>query len=449
MGWFSASVNTNYEKRSENESGYGTRTPNVSDEYKSAFADYRGSLNSNGFNNTQQGAVNYANNYLNNGGAAARVAPVNTDLTNIRTNLDRYAAGTPNLLNPNAPRANTAQSSTVQATAGQASNVQSNVSLAEAAQGEAFDSANVDPITGMMISARQGSEFMDSYKNPYLRDVVDASLADYDQGAAEGYNALRASSAGAFGNKRTGVAEGQFMGGASRGRGALSAGLRSDAFNTAAGYGMQDVNRFLASDQSNQATDLQAKTTNADNLLRNNQFNAGNRTNVSLTNAGMRTNVNQTNAGLTTQNNQFNAGQTNETNRFNTGQANTTNMFNTGQTNTNNQFNTGQTNENNRFNTGIENTRDLADLDSRNTADARAITALATQAGITNDIAANIFKADGIDLDVANNLFTAGTISQSQLDTIIAAARDFNGSSYTDNRNRSGSTFGIGTEVGF
>lgn len=431
-GWFSASVSYSGTDQKTESSGYGTRTPNISEEYRGAFDNFRNSLNPSGFNNTQQGAVNRVTGYLDGGGAAGRVAPINDDLRTIRTNLDRFTTGTPNLLGA-APRAATAQANTAQA-----SNVQSNVSLAEAAQGEAFDSANVDPITAQMIAARQGSEFMNSYKDPYMRDVVDSSLADYDLGAAEGRNALRASSAGAFGNKRTGVAEGQFASDAAIGRGQLSSTLRSNAFNTAAGYGMQDANRFLSADQSNQGADLAAQTANADNMLRNNQFNAGNRTNVSLTNAGMRTNVSQTNAGLTTQNNQFNAGQTNETNRFNTGQ-----------TNSNNQFNTGQTNENNRFNTGLQNTRDLADLDSRNTADARAITALTTQAGITSDIAKNLFTADGIDLDAAQNLFTAGTISQAQLDSIIAAARDFNGSSYTDNRRGSSNTDTYGTEVGF
>lgn len=400
MGWFSASVSYEGTDQKTQESGYGTRTPNVSGEYTDAFNNFRGSMSPTGLNGLQQGAVDYTQNYLNNGGAAGRVAPVNGDLTNIRNNLNQYAAGRPNLLGA-APTSAAAQATAAQATA---------------AQGEAFDSANVDPITAQMIAARQGSEFMNAYKDPYLNDVVATSLADYDLGAAEGRNALRASSAGAFGNKRTGVAEGQFASDAAIGRGQLSSTLRSNAFNTAAGFGMQDANRFLTADQSNQSARLAADSANADNMLRNNQFNAGNRTNVSLTNAGLRTGVNQTNAGLTTSVNQSNA---------------------------------GLTTQNNQFNAGVQSTRDLADQSSRNQADDRAVSALAEQAGITDTIANNIMTADGIDLDAAENMFTAGTISQAQLQTILDAAAAYNGSSYTDNRSGRSNTDTYGTEVNF
>lgn len=384
MGWFSASVSYEGTDQKTEESGYGTRTPNVSGEYTDAFNNFRGAMSPSGFNMPQQEAFNFNQNYLNTGGATGRTAPSNAILSDIRGNLTRFTSGPPNLLGA-APTSTAAQ--------------------AQAAQGMAYDAANVDPITAQMIAARQGSEFMNAYKDPYLQDVVDASLQDYDLGAAEGRNALRASNAGAFGNKRTGVAEGQFASDAAIGRGQLSANLRSNAFNTAAGFGMQDANRFLTADQSNQSARLAADSANADNMLRNNQFNAGNRTNVSLTNAGLTTGVNQTNAGLTTQNNQFNA--------------------------------------------GIQNTRDLADLSSRNQADDRAVGALAEQAGITDTIANNIMTADGIDIAAAENMFTAGTISQAQLETILDAAAAYNGSSYTDNRSGRSNTDTYGTEVNF
>lgn len=400
MGWFSASVSYEGTDQKTEESGYGTRTPNVSGEYTDAFNNFRGSMSPTGFNAPQQEAFNATQRFVNNGGSAARTAPSNAILGDIRNNFTRFTSGAPNLLGA-APTSTAAQAQAAQA---------------DAAQGMAYDAANVDPISAMMISASQGSKYMDSYKDPYLKDVVDTSLADYDLGAAEGRNALRASSAGAFGNKRTGVAEGQFASDAAIGRGQLSSTLRSNAFNTAAGYGMQDANRFLTADQSNQSARLAADSANADNMLRNNQFNAGNRTNVSLTNAGMRTGVNQTNAGLTTSVNQSNA---------------------------------GLTTQNNQFNAGVQNTRDLADLSSRNQADDRAVGALAEQAGITDTIANNIMTADGIDIAAAENMFTAGTISQAQLETILDAAAAYNGSSYTDNRYGSTNTDTYGTEVGF
>ena len=91
------------------------------------------------------------------------------------------------------------------------------------------------------------------------------------------------------------------------------------------------------------------------------------------------------------------------------------------------------------------------DLAAYNTADANAITALGEQIGITNDIAANIFKADGIDIAAAESLFTAGTISQEQLSAIVAAAAAFNGSSFNQNTNSKTNTdtYGVDTKVGF
>lgn len=128
-------------------------------------------------------------------------------------------------------------------------------------------------VTAQQIAARRGAEFMADYQNPFQRDVIDASLADYDQGAAEARAQLRAANAGAFGNKRFGVAEGQFGADAALGRGQLSSGLRAQGFNTAAGYGMQDANRFLTADQANQAAKLQADTFSSGQRLGADQFN--------------------------------------------------------------------------------------------------------------------------------------------------------------------------------
>lgn len=392
MAWISAKVGYEGTDEKSQTSQYGTRSPIISDEYRGAFDNFRESLNPSGFNNTQQRAVDWANNYQAAGGAAGRVAPVNTDLTNIRTNLGRYTSGTPNLLSANAPRATAGVATAGTATAGRA-----NANLIEM----------VDPITGQIVTARQGSDLMNSYKDPYMKDVVDTSLADYDLGAAEGRNALRASNAGAFGNKRTGVAEGQFASDAAIGRGQLSATLRSNAFNTAAGYGMQDADRFLSADQSNQATRLAADVANADNLLRGRTFNAGALNDVSITNAN---------------------------NDTSTSVANANNQTSTSVANANNNTSVSTTNA------GIQNTRDITDVNSRNTADTNAVTALAEQAGITQNVAENIFKADGIDLDVANGLFTAGTISEEQLATIVEAAREFNGSMFDQNTNTNRNT---------
>lgn len=353
MGWFSANVSYEGTDSTTNETQYGDRTPIVSGEYRDAFNTYRNNIDmANGMNATQRSAAGRVSDYLDGGGAAGRVAPVNQDLTTIRSNLDRFTTGTPNLLG-SAPQASV---STIN---------------------------GVDPITAERVAATTGADYRNLYIDPYLNEVVDASLADYDLGAAEARNALRAGSAGAFGNKRTGVAEGQFASDAAIGRGMLSSGLRSDAFRFSTDAGMKDSDRRATTDIANQDAALRASIANNDNALRAQTFNAGARNEASM------------------------------------------------------------------FNTGIVNDRDLANLNSRNTADARAVTALAEQAGITQNVANNVFTADGIDLGAAEDLFSAGTISQAQLQTIIDAAAGFNGSSYRDNRYSNTNTDTYGTEIGF
>lgn len=125
-------------------------------------------------------------------------------------------------------------------------------------------------VSAQMIAARRGSEFLNDYQNPYQSQVIDASLNQFDQDRAEARNSLRANNAGAFGNKRYGVAEGQFEADSALGRAGLGANLRSTGFNTAAGFGMQDANRILSADATNASNRLAADTFNA-NLLNNRQ----------------------------------------------------------------------------------------------------------------------------------------------------------------------------------
>lgn len=95
-------------------------------------------------------------------------------------------------------------------------------------------------------TAQRGSEFMSSYLNPYTEQVVDASLADFNDQAGQQQARLAAQGAraGAFGGSRFGIAEGQLAADQARDAGLLSAGLRSQAFDRAAGFGMADADRF-------------------------------------------------------------------------------------------------------------------------------------------------------------------------------------------------------------
>lgn len=129
-------------------------------------------------------------------------------------------------------------------------------------------------VSAQQIAARRGSEFLNDYQNPYQTQVIDASLNQYDQDSAEARNSLRANNAGAFGNKRYGVAEGQFASDSALGRAGLGANLRSQGFNTAAGLGMQDANRYLSADATNASNRLAADTFNANMLNARQQFDA-------------------------------------------------------------------------------------------------------------------------------------------------------------------------------
>ncbi len=177
------------------------------------------------------------------------------------------------------------------------------------------------------VSAREGAQFMSNYQNPYLRDVVDTSLADYDNSAAEARNALRAGNASAFSNKRTGVAEGQFAADSALGRGKLAADLRAGGFNTAAALGMQDADRTLSADQANQSAALQAAIANAANALTAGQSNQSAGLQAALTNASNRLAADQFNAQQRLGAQQFNVSNDFAAQQFNNEMQNQREMF--------------------------------------------------------------------------------------------------------------------------
>jgi hypothetical protein len=172
---------------------------------------------------------------------------------------------------------------------------------------------------------------------------VNRSLDKFDTGAARA-NAARLASqdaGSAFGARsRTGNAI--FQGDTVNNRGLLASNLYSNAFNTAAGYGMQDANRSLSADTSN----------------------AGNRLNAALANQSTAFNTGNANANLLQNNNQFNA---------NLGQ--TANVFNAG---ANNQFSLA--------NQASSNAADSLHLNALNSGNAAQISKL----GLMNDVGTRI-----------------------------------------------------------
>lgn len=227
------SSNNQRQNQSGSYNSQGTSTPIAPEGWEAAWNGF--APGANGFVGPQQGAVDWMSGQLNSG-----------DPANLQFSSDYFKDA---LANRAAPTLR---------------------NLAE------LDPAYAAPasVAAQQIAARRGSEFMGDYQNPFLDQVLESSLSDFDVGTDRAANAFRAQSiaggttGGAYGSNPVGAAI--LAGEAARGRGALGAGIRSNAFNTAAGLGMQDAGRYLAADQSNQQANLAADTFNA-NLLNNRQ----------------------------------------------------------------------------------------------------------------------------------------------------------------------------------
>ncbi len=262
---------------------------------------------------------------------------------------------------------------------------------------------NVAHANAERATASQGAGYMDDYLNPYTEQVVDTTLADMDEnaGTIRAQQAANAARNGGFGGSRFAIQEAQTEGELGRARAASAAGLRSNAFNTAAGLGMGDADRFAQTSGLNAQLGTQTNIANTgfDNEKLGRVFGAKN--DASAFGANARNQFSMAQGQMDAANNQFNTGQTNDGRQFNAAQAGqfamaqgqmdlANNQFNTGQTNqfglergrmemANNQFNTGQTNQfgmergrmdmaNNQFNAGLQTqaSRDYADAANTN-----------------------------------------------------------------------------------
>lgn len=224
----------------QNSSGTSSTQVNAPDGWQAAWNGFQ--PGSQGFNPTQQTGVNWMTNQL--GGIDPNRGATNINLAS------NYFQDT--LANRTAP------------------------TLANlAASGNPAYATPAD-VQAQQIAARRGSEFINDYQNPFLKDVLDTSLQDYDVGTDRAANAFRVANiaGGASGAGSNPVGAAIFAGEANRGRGALSSGIRSNAFNTAANFGMADAGRFLAADQSNQQAKLAADTFNNQQAQSRNMFDA-------------------------------------------------------------------------------------------------------------------------------------------------------------------------------
>ena len=97
------------------------------------------------------------------------------------------------------------------------------------------------------------------YMNPYTQDVINKSMADLERQRqiATTQTAGQATSAGAFGGSRHGVAESLTNEAFAKQGGQLASQLRSQGFETALGASQQDIANRLQAQMSNQQAGLQ------------------------------------------------------------------------------------------------------------------------------------------------------------------------------------------------
>jgi hypothetical protein len=166
-----------------------------------------------------------------------------------------------------------------------------------------YQAPQLGPASQATATDAQSQSLLDNfqaYQSPYTRDVVNATLDDYDHGVEQQQARLAAQGAksGAFGGSRFGVAEAELAGNAARGRALTSAQLRDQGFRTAAGLSQADA-----------AARQQAELFNAQNRTDVSGQNAASQNQFALAQGGLDQAAGQYNAGAQQQGSQFNAGQ--------------------------------------------------------------------------------------------------------------------------------------------
>jgi hypothetical protein len=94
-------------------------------------------------------------------------------------------------------------------------------------------------------SAVRASRYINSYMDPYMNDVVNSSLADYNVGAGQtrAQNQLALAGDTTFGGSGGAIQTALSNDAIDRGRASLTSGLRSAGFSQALGAAQQDANR--------------------------------------------------------------------------------------------------------------------------------------------------------------------------------------------------------------
>lgn len=116
---------------------------------------------------------------------------------------------------------------------------------------------------------------INAYMNPYIQNVENQALSRLNDQRllTQSANADAAAAAGAFGSSRQGIREALTDAETSRSAGELSANLRNQGFNTAAGLMEQDMARRMQAQMANQQTGLQNAQFGANLDLQGQQLN--------------------------------------------------------------------------------------------------------------------------------------------------------------------------------
>ena len=151
-------------------------------------------------------------------------------------------------------------------------------------------SVNAGQVNVNDLERAQAASTLDTYQDflsPYTDQVVDASLATFDDSAGQQRAALQAEAArgGAFGGSRFGVTQGQFDADTVRDRGLLSATLRDQALQRAFSFAGDDANRLQQTNLANAGFTNDALGLNANLLNSANIASANNATQASIANA--------------------------------------------------------------------------------------------------------------------------------------------------------------------
>lgn len=122
---------------------------------------------------------------------------------------------------------------------------------------------NSDAVNGF-----SGADFTSPYRNQYAQDVLNPSLAAFDNSTAMQDNAVRAGrDAGSAFGSRAGVADDVRAGQNALARGALAGNILGQGYQTALGAGQTDASRAYGASGQNAGNQLTASGQNAGNQL--------------------------------------------------------------------------------------------------------------------------------------------------------------------------------------